>query len=170
MVAGMNGIKEKKYDRIVITRSIEPVGRDIGFLPGTVDEKMAPWIMPITDNFRNAFGDDTTVFEMMRQRGTIEVSPITYMRGRSLTKSFVIVDEAQNLTVHEIKTIVTRCGSDTKMVLLGDLDQVDTPYLDGFSNGLTVTIERLKGQTLFGHVHLDRGERSPLATLGANVL
>jgi len=169
LVSAISGLQEKKYERIIITRSIEPVGRDLGFLPGTIDEKMAPWLMPIVDNYRNAF-HDMTFFDMMRQKGIIEVSPITYIRGRSFSNSFIIVDECQNLTIHELKTIITRTGSNTKMVLLGDTDQVDTAYLDRYSNGLTIAIERLKGQELFGHIHLDKGERSPLATLGSNVL
>ena len=169
LTAGMAGLNSKKYERIVITRSIEPVGRDLGFLPGTLDEKMAPWLMPIVDNFRNAF-KDTTYFETMRQRGIIEVSPISYIRGRSFSNCYIIVDEAQNLTIHEIKTLITRCGEGTKMVLLGDTEQVDTPYLDRFSNGLTIAIERLKGSQLFGHIRLDRGERSPLATLASQSL
>ena len=169
LTAGMAGLNSKKYERIIITRSIEPVGRDLGFLPGTLDEKMAPWLMPIVDNFRNAF-KDTTYFETMRQRGIIEVSPISYIRGRSFSNCYIIVDEAQNLTIHEIKTLITRCGEGTKMVLLGDTEQVDTPYLDRFSNGLTIAIERLKGSQLFGHIRLDRGERSPLATLASQSL
>jgi len=169
LAAAISGLNEKKFERIIITRSIEPVGRDIGFLPGTIDDKMAPWIMPIVDNFRNAF-HDTTYFEMMRQRGVIEVSPISHIRGRSFSKCFIIVDECQNLTIHELKTIITRTGEGTKMVLLGDTDQVDTPYMDRYSNGLSIAIERLKGHELFGHVHLDKGERSPLATLASQAL
>lgn len=169
LISAISGLQDKKYDRIIITRSIEPVGRDLGFLPGSLDEKMAPWIMPIIDNYRAAFGD-TTFFEMMRQRGSIEVSPITYIRGRSFTKSIVIVDECQNLTIHELKTIITRAGQGTKIILLGDTEQIDTPYMDRYSNGLSIAIERLKGQELFGHIHLDKGERSALATLGSNVL
>lgn len=169
LTAGMAGLNSKKFERIIITRSIEPVGRDLGYLPGTLDEKMAPWLMPIVDNFRNAFRD-TTYFETMRQRGIIEVSPISYIRGRSFSNCYIIVDECQNLTIHEIKTLITRCGEGTKMVLLGDTEQVDTPYLDRFSNGLTIAIERLKGSQLFGHIRLDRGERSPLATLASQSL
>jgi PhoH-like ATPase len=169
LTAAMAGLNSKKYGRIIITRSIEPVGRDLGYLPGTLDEKMAPWLMPIVDNFRNAY-HDTSYFETMRQRGTIEVSPISYIRGRSFSNCFIIVDEAQNLTIHEIKTLVTRCGEKTKMVLLGDTEQVDTPYLDKFSNGLAIAIEKLKGSSLFGHIRLDRGERSPLATLASQSL
>ena len=169
LVAAISGLNEKKFERIIITRSIEPVGRDIGFLPGTIDEKMAPWIMPIVDNFRNAFHDHT-YFEMMQKKGVIEVSPISHIRGRSFSKCFIIVDECQNLTIHELKTIITRTGEGTKMVLLGDTDQVDTPYMDRYSNGLSIAIERLKGHELFGHVHLDKGERSPLATLASQAL
>lgn len=169
LTAAMAGLNSKKYSRIIITRSIEPVGRDLGFLPGTLDEKMAPWLMPIVDNFRNAY-HDTTYFETMRQKGTIEVSPISYIRGRSFSNCFIIVDEAQNLTIHEIKTLITRCGEKTKMVLLGDTEQVDTAYLDKFSNGLSIAIEKLKGSSLFGHIRLDRGERSPLATLASQSL
>lgn len=169
LAVGLSGLQNKLYDRIVITRSIEPVGRDIGFLPGTVDEKMAPWLMPIVDNFRNLL-KDTSYFDMMREKKQIEVSPITYVRGRSFARSYIIVDEAQNLTIHELKTLITRCGQETKMVLLGDIDQVDTPYMDRYSNGLTIAIEKLKGQDLFGHVKLDRGERSELATLASNIL
>ena len=169
LTAAMAGLTSKKYGRIIITRSIEPVGRDLGFLPGTLDEKMAPWLMPIVDNFRNAY-HDTTYFETMRQKGTIEVSPISYIRGRSFSNCFIIVDEAQNLTIHEIKTLITRCGERTKMVLLGDTEQVDTPYLDKFSNGLSIVIEKLKGSKLFGHIRLDKGERSALATLASQSL
>ena len=169
LVAGMSGLNSKLYDRIVITRSIEPVGRDLGFLPGSLEEKMAPWLMPIVDNFRSAF-HDPSYFELMRQKGSIEISPVSYIRGRSFNNCYVIVDESQNLTIHEIKTIVTRCGAGTKIVLLGDTDQVDTPYLDRHSNGLAIAIEKLKGNELFGHIKLDRGERSPLATLASREL
>ena len=169
LVAGMSGLNAKLYDRIVITRSIEPVGRDLGFLPGSLEEKMAPWLMPIVDNFRSAF-HDPSYFELMRQKGSIEISPVSYIRGRSFNNCYVIVDESQNLTIHEIKTIVTRCGAGTKIVLLGDTDQVDTPYLDRHSNGLAIAIEKLKGKELFGHIKLDRGERSPLATLASREL
>lgn len=169
LVAGLSGLQDRQYERIIITRSIEPVGKDIGFLPGTLEEKMDPWMMPIIDNFRNAFGDQTWL-DMMRQKGQLEMSPISHIRGRSFKNSFVIVDECQNLTIHELKTIITRAGEGTKMILLGDTDQVDTPYLDKYSNGLTIAIEKLKGSDLYGHIHLDRGERSKLATLGSALL
>jgi PhoH-like ATPase len=160
---------EKTYSRIIITRSLEPVGRDIGFLPGTLEEKMAPWLSPFMDNFRNAFSD-LSLFEMMKKKGQIEVSPISHIRGRSFKDSFIIVDECQNLTIHELKTIITRAGENVKLVLLGDTDQIDTPYLNKHNNGLSIVIEKLKGQEMFGHIHLDKGERSPLATMGSKLL
>jgi predicted ribonuclease YlaK len=169
LAAALSGLYSKQYERIVVTRSIEPVGRDIGFLPGDIKEKMAPWMNPFIDNFRQLLRD-TTMFDMMIQKGQIEISPVTFIRGRSISDSFLIVDEAQNLTVHELKTIITRVGKNSKVVLMGDVDQIDTPYIDTLSNGLTITIERFKGNPMFGHVTLRTGERSELATLAAQLL
>jgi predicted ribonuclease YlaK len=169
LAAALSGLYSKQYERIVVTRSIEPVGRDIGFLPGDIKEKMAPWMNPFIDNFRQLLRD-TTMFDMMIARGQIEISPVTFIRGRSISDAFLIVDEAQNLTVHELKTIVTRVGKNSKVVLMGDVDQIDTPYIDSLSNGLTVVIERFKGNPMFGHVTLKTGERSELATLAARLL
>ncbi len=169
LAAALSGLYNKQYERIVVTRSIEPVGRDIGFLPGDIKEKMAPWMNPFIDNFRQLLRD-TTMFDMMIQKGQIEISPVTFIRGRSISDSFLIVDEAQNLTVHELKTIITRVGKGSKVVLMGDVDQIDTPYIDTLSNGLTVTVERFKGSPIFGHVTLKTGERSELATLAARLL
>ena len=169
LAAGLSGLYSGQYERIVVTRSIEPVGRDIGFLPGDIKEKMAPWMNPFIDNFRQLLRD-TTMFDMMLQKGQIEISPVTFIRGRSISNSFLIVDEAQNLTVHELKTIITRVGKGSKVVLMGDVDQIDTPYIDTLSNGLTVTIERFKGSPIFGHTTLRSGERSELATLAARLL
>jgi predicted ribonuclease YlaK len=169
LAAALSGLYSKRYERIVVTRSIEPVGRDIGFLPGDIKEKMAPWMNPFIDNFRQLLRD-TTMFDMMLQKGQIEISPVTFIRGRSISDSFLIVDEAQNLTVHELKTIITRVGKGSKVVLMGDVDQIDTPYIDSLSNGLTVTVERFKGHPMFGHVTLRTGERSDLATLAARIL
>lgn len=163
LMAAISGLNDKKYDRIVMTRSIQPVGKEMGFLPGDLDEKMDPWLAPIVDNFRQAF-NDLTYFEMMRKKGQFEVAPLSYIRGRTFANTFFIVDEAQNLTVHELKTIVTRLGEGSKIVLLGDLDQIDTPYIDTLSNGLTVFIEKMKSSHLSGHITLQRGERSELAT------
>lgn len=169
LMAGLSGLQEKKYDRIVITRSLQTVGKEIGFLPGDIDDKMSPWLSPILDNFRQAF-KDVTYFEAMRQKGQIEVSPLAFIRGRTFNNTFLIVDEAQNSTIHELKTIITRVGENSKIVLLGDTDQIDTPYLDSLSNGLTITIEKFKKERISGHITLTKGERSELATLASRLL
>jgi PhoH-like ATPase len=169
LMAGMSGLQDKRYDRIVITRSLQTVGKEIGFLPGDIDDKMSPWLSPILDNFRVAF-KDSTYFEMMRQKGQIEVSPLAFIRGRTFNNTFLIVDEAQNSTIHELKTIITRIGEGSKVVLLGDTDQIDTPYLDSLSNGLTVIVEKFKKYDIASHITLMKGERSELATLASQVL
>ena len=171
LVCAMSQIMNGDYNRIIITRSIQPVGRDLGFLPGDLSEKMNPWLAPITDNFKHAFKDkDQTYFDMLVQRGTIEVAPLSYIRGRTFNDAIVIVDEAQNATIHELKTIITRIGKSSKVVLLGDTDQVDTPYIDSFSNGLTIVIEKMKNSSLTGHVTLSKGQRSEIASYAADVL
>ena len=169
LMAAMGNLNNGKYKRIIFTRSIQPVGRDLGYLPGDLDEKMAPWLAPIVDNFRHAFGD-LSYFEAMMQKGQIDIAPLSYIRGRTFNDSFVIVDEAQNATIHELKTIITRIGKDSKVVLLGDTDQVDTPYIDEKSNGLTIAVEKFKDSTLTGHVKLSRGQRSEIATLASKIL
>ncbi|HAI43888.1 MAG TPA: hypothetical protein DCM40_40235, partial [Maribacter sp.] len=169
LLAALSGVNSKQYDRIIFTRSIEPVGREIGFLPGDIDDKMDPWISPIVDNFRHAF-KDTSYFEVMRDKGKIEVAPMAFIRGRTFSKSIIIVDEAQNASIHELKTIITRVGDDSKIVLLGDVEQIDTPYLDTLSNGLTIVIEKFKDQDIAGHVTLMKGERSKLATLASKII
>ena len=169
LAAGVSGLYEKRYDRIIITRSIQPVGRDLGFLPGTMDEKMAPWLGPINDNLRQAFGD-SSYFKMMIQKGTIEIVPLSFIRGRTFANAFLIVDEAQNTTIHELKTIITRVGEGSKIVLLGDTDQIDTPYIDKRSNGLSIAIDRFTGHDIHSHVHLNKGQRSELATLASEIL
>jgi len=169
LMAGLSGLQEKKYDRIVITRSLQTVGKEIGFLPGDIDDKMSPWLSPILDNFRTAF-KDVTYFEMMRQKGQIEVSPLAFIRGRTFNNTFLIVDEAQNSTIHELKTIITRIGENSKVVLLGDTDQIDTPYLDSLSNGQTIIVEKFKQYDIAGHITLLKGERSELATLASQVI
>lgn len=171
LMAGLNGFYDKKYKRIVITRPIQTVGKDLGFLPGDLDEKMAPWIQPIIDNFRESPDvNDNTYFDMMRERGDLEIAPLPYIRGRTFNDSFIIVDEAQNATIHELKTVITRVGEGSKIVLLGDVEQVDTPYLDTLSNGLAVTIDRFRMEDIAGHIKLPKGERSRLATLGSRIL
>jgi PhoH-like ATPase len=169
LLSAMGHLGLENYKRIIFTRSIEPVGRDLGYLPGDMDEKMAPWLAPIVDNFRHAFGD-TTYFECMRQKGQIDIAPLSYIRGRTFNDSFVIVDEAQNATIHELKTVITRIGHGSKVVLLGDTDQVDTPYIDSKSNGLSIIIEKFKDSSLAGHIRLSRGQRSDIATLASKIL
>lgn len=169
LMAAMDGAMSKKYSRIIISRSIQTVGNDIGFLPGDLNEKMDPWLAPIKDNFQTMF-NDITYFEAMKDKGQIEVAPLAFIRGRSFNDSFVIVDEAQNATVHELKTLITRVGKNSKIVLLGDTDQIDTPYIDKVSNGLSIIVDRFKKTKLAAHVHIPYGQRSNLATLASNIL
>jgi PhoH-like ATPase len=169
LMSAMALLNSGEYKRIVVTRSIQPVGRDLGYLPGDMNEKMHPWMAPFIDNFRHVF-KDITYFDMMCQNGDIEIAPLAYMRGRTFNDSFVVVDEAQNASIHELKTIITRLGKDSKIVLLGDTDQVDTPYIDSFSNGLTITVERFKEEALSGHVHLHKGQRSKIASIASKIL
>lgn len=169
LMASLEGLNERKYERIVLTRPIQTVGKDIGFLPGDMKEKMSPWLSPVIDNFRHAF-KDVTYFEAMVAKGNIEVAPLPYIRGRTFSDCIIIVDEAQNATVHELKTVITRTGNNSKIVLLGDTDQIDTPYIDKRSNGLSIVSEKLSSSSLTASIHLCRGERSELATLVANSL
>lgn len=169
LMSGLDEMMENKYERIVVTRNIEPVGRDIGFLPGDVNEKMGPWISPLMDNFRHHF-KDRTYFEALMDKGKIEIAPLSYIRGRTFSNSYIIVDEAQNATIHELKTIITRIGEGSKIVLMGDTDQIDTPYIDKRSNGLSLVIDRTRESSLTTHIHLSRGERSELATYASKVL
>jgi PhoH-like ATPase len=164
---------EHRYDKVLVSRPIMPLGKDIGYLPGSVEEKLGHWMLPIYDNLeyiltlKGAKAEMGKKVEDFLRSGVIELEALTYIRGRSIPREFMIVDEAQNLTPHEVKTIVSRAGEDTKVVLTGDPYQIDNPYLDASSNGLTYTAERLKGKALFGHVTLTRSERSDLASLAA---
>ena len=157
------------YDKLIITRPVQPMGRDIGFLPGTLEEKMMPWIAPLRDNLEYLFGDKMAL-DMQMEQGIIEIEAMTYIRGRSISNAFMIVDEAQNLTTHELKTIITRVGHGTKLVLTGDIQQIDNSYVDAVSNGLTHAVEKFKKHDIAGHVSLKKGERSTLATLAADIL
>ena len=178
IAAGLKRVTEDgAYSRIVVSRPIMPLGRDIGFLPGDVDEKLNPWMQPIFDNLEYLYssggggkGRDSRGFLELLENGTIQVEPLTYIRGRSLPNQYLIVDEAQNLTPHEVKTIITRCGEGTKIVLTGDPQQIDNPYVDHASNGLSVVAERFKKERIAGHMVLAKGERSELAELAANLL
>jgi PhoH-like ATPase len=160
----------KMFQRILISRPIQPMGRDLGYLPGSVDEKLAPWMQPIYDNLEFLLGADFQMLNEYKYSGLIHVEPITYIRGRSIPQSFLLVDEAQNLTVQEIKTIITRMGEGSKIVLTGDIEQIDNTYVDFADNGLTHIVERFKDYAIAGHVTLRKGERSELATLASNIL
>jgi PhoH-like ATPase len=169
LMTSLKFIEKETKKRIIFTRPIQTVGKDIGYLPGSLNEKMAPWLAPIVDNFRNQFGD-LSYFELMMEKGQIDVAPLSYIRGRSFNDSIIIVDEAQNATVHELKTVITRTGKNSKVVLLGDIDQVDLPYVNKFSNGLTIVIEKLKNETITGHINFTKGYRSELANIVAEKL
>ena len=172
-------LNESAFDRILVSRPIIPLGNDIGFLPGDKGAKLKSWMQPIFDNLDFLLGGEAErkvksssrySVEGLMNSGKLELEALTYIRGRSIPRQFVIVDEAQNLTPHEVKTIISRAGEDTKMVLTGDPHQIDNPYLDASSNGLSYTVERMKGQPLFGHITLARSERSELAALAADLL
>lgn len=167
---------EQNYGKLVVSRPIFPMGRDIGYLPGTVEEKLNPWMSPIFDNVEHLMGVTTMDKRAGRgaqeliDMGIIEIEPLTYIRGRSLPNLFLIVDEAQNLTPHEVKTIMTRVGEGTKIVLTGDPYQIDNPYVDSESNGLTYVVSKFKGESIAATISLFKGERSELAELSANLL
>ncbi len=170
-------VDEERYHKLLVSRPVMPMGRDLGYLPGDVDEKLRPYMQPIYDNL------DYIVTANMEQRrrttmtagqleegGYLSVEPLTYIRGRSIPNQYLIVDEAQNLTPHEVKTILTRAGDGTKVVLTGDPHQIDNPYVDASTNGLSFLAEHFKHQAIAGHVTLNKGERSPLAELASNLL
>jgi PhoH-like ATPase len=178
IAAGLQkSVEEQVYKRLLVSRPIFPMGRDIGFLPGDVQEKLRPWMQPIFDNvdflFAGAEGRDgrrTRGYQELMDMDMLALEPLTYIRGRSIPYQYLIVDEAQNLTPHEIKTIITRAGEGTKIVLTGDPYQIDNPYMDSTSNGLSYCVEKFKDQVIAAHVTLTKGERSPLAELAANLL
>jgi PhoH-like ATPase len=169
-------VEERTYSRLLVARPIFPLGRDIGYLPGDLEEKLNPWMKPIFDNVEFLMGLSKTEqkngrsYRELIELGFIEIEPLTYIRGRSIPNQFIIIDEAQNLTPHEAKTIITRAGESTKIVLTGDPYQIDNPYVDATSNGLTTLVSKFKGQSLSGHITLTKGERSPLAELASNIL
>lgn len=161
------------YKKISVSRPIVPMGRDIGYLPGEMEEKLRPWMQPIFDNLEFLFNckDDTELTSILQgYEDIIQIAALTYIRGRSIPDQFIIIDEAQNLTKHEAKTILTRVGDGAKIVLVGDPEQIDHPYLDAYSNGLTYVIEKMKDQKIAGHISLVKGERSALAQLCADIL
>ncbi|MBD67107.1 MAG: phosphate starvation-inducible protein PhoH [Halobacteriovoraceae bacterium] len=176
IAAGLEAaIGQQQYSRVLVSRPIVPMGRDLGFLPGDVNEKLGPWMQPIFDNIDFLFGNQrasnqTTTWDELINQGLLHVEPLTYIRGRSLPGQYMIVDEAQNLTPHEIKTIITRAGEGTKIVLTGDSEQIDNPYLDSINNGLVYCIDRLKKEHIVAHTKLIQGERSPLSEIASELL
>ena len=164
------GLRENPYDRMIVSRPVQPLGKDIGFLPGTMEEKMLPWLMPIQDNLQFLVGGNRNTLQMYMDQGKIEIEALTYIRGRSIANAFIIIDEAQNLTAHEIKTIMTRVGEGTKIVLTGDIEQIDNVYVNETSNGLAHAVEKFKEFPIAGHVTFTKGERSEVATLASKVL
>jgi PhoH-like ATPase len=169
--------KRAQYKQILLARPIVPLSnRDLGFLPGDIEAKLEPYMQPLFDNLnviRNQFGDKDPLalqIQRMLECKQLMITPLSYIRGRSIQKTFFIVDEAQNLTPHEVKTVITRAGEGTKIVLTGDIQQIDHPYLDKLSNGLTHLINRMRGQQLYAHVSLEKGERSELADVASKLL
>jgi len=175
LAAGLNkALTEDRFSRVLLARPIIPMGKDIGYLPGDKIDKLSNWMQPVYDNLEYILSvdrklRDLTVDQLINRR-LIEIEALTYIRGRSLPNQFIIIDEAQNLSPHEVKTIVSRAGTGTKVVLTGDPYQIDTPYLDSNSNGLTFLVEAFKGQRPFGHITLEKSERSPLAELATELL
>jgi PhoH-like ATPase len=165
---------ESAYTRILVSRPVVPLGRDIGYLPGTKEEKLFPWMQPIYDNLEylcdSSGSEPNETLKWVMESKKVEMEAVTYIRGRSLPKMYIIVDEAQNLTPHEIKTITSRAGEGTKIVFTGDPTQIDNPYLDKDSNGFTYLVGKFSDQKIFGHVYLEKTERSELAALAAQIL
>ncbi len=180
LAAGMTKVfNEERYEKLLVARPIMPMGRDIGYLPGDKDEKLTAWMQPIFDNLgyllstrgshlqnADSLSTEQRIQKLMAD-GKLVLEPLTYIRGRSIPHQFMIVDEAQNLTPHEVKTIASRVGEGTKLILTGDIGQIDNPYLDSSSNGLSYAVERMKGVGVAGHMTLSKSERSELASLAA---
>ena len=181
LAAGLECVVHRgSQEKLLVSRPVIPMGKDIGYLPGTKDEKLLLWMQPIFDNLtylmrhdRRAENDDDNVqrkVNKLLKDHVVELEALTYIRGRSIPRQFVIIDEAQNLTPHEVKTIISRAGENTKMVFTGDPNQIDNPYLDSSSNGLSYAVERLKGHGIYGHITLSKSERSPLSAIAADFL
>lgn len=177
LACGMRKVfDEPVYSRILISRPIVPLGKDIGYLPGTKEEKLYHWMQPIYDNLEflcsttSGEGNGAATLEFIMESKKIEMEAVTYIRGRSLPKIYMIIDEAQNLTPHEVKTIISRAGKGTKVILTGDATQIDNPYLDKDSNGLTYVVNKFKNHRIYGHMFLEKTERSELASIAAEIL
>lgn len=169
-------ITENKYQRLLVSRPIIPMGQDIGYLPGDINEKLGPWMQPIFDNIdflfnmENGKKKNLDAYMELAQEGILKVEALTYIRGRSIPQHYIIIDEAQNLTKHEVKTIISRAGEDTKIILTGDPDQIDNPKLDSINNGLTYVIEKFRDQKIAAHITLSKCERSELADVASEIL
>jgi PhoH-like ATPase len=178
IAAGLRQVADQqRYRKMLVSRPVFPLGRDIGFLPGDIGEKLNPWMKPIFDNLEHLLSSrperrrtNEPEYQYLLDQKIVEVEALTYIRGRSIPAQFLIIDEAQNLTPHEVKTVLTRAGDGTKVVLTGDPFQIDNPYVDELSNGLTYAVERFKDDAIAGHVTLKKGERSALAELAARRL
>jgi PhoH-like ATPase len=178
LAAGLASINEDRYNRLLVSRPVIPMGREIGFLPGKLEEKLIPWMQPVFDNLdflldllgRGRKKDQRLTRQKLMQNDILEIEALSFIRGRSLPRQYFIVDEAQNLTRHEVKTIISRAGRDTKIVLTGDQFQIDNPYVDTNSNGMQYVIEKFREVPLAGHITLVQGERSQLAELAADML
>ena len=168
--AAIHMLKAGLYDKIVLSRPVQSLSGDIGYLPGTKYEKMEPWIQPVLDNLKLIFKNGESYLQMMMESGAIEVEALTYIRGRSLPRTIFILDESQNITYAEAKAVITRMGEGSKLVLLGDLDQIDAPHLDSTTCGLGSVVEKFRDFSLSGHITLLKGERSPLAAYAAKIL
>ncbi|MBF0360781.1 MAG: PhoH family protein [Oligoflexia bacterium] len=169
-------ISHGDYIRLLVSRPVQPMGKDLGFLPGTIEEKMNPWMLPIFDALDFLFGKHKSretgpaAWGTLKEKGLLQVEPLTYIRGRSIPAQYFIIDEAQNLSPHEVKTIVTRVAEGSKVVLAGDCDQIDNPYLDSINNGLSYVVDRLKDQDCVAHITLTCGERSQLSEVASKLL
>lgn len=175
IAAGLEmSIGQEKYSRLLVSRPIQPMGKDLGYLPGDVNEKLGPWMQPIFDNMDFLFGqhreEGTASYDDLINHGLLHIEPLTYIRGRSIPGQYLIVDEAQNLSPHEVKTIITRAGEGTKIVLTGDCHQIDSPYLDEVNNGLVYCLENMKSEPIVGHSLLTQGERSALSEAASKLL
>ncbi len=176
IAAGMQqAVEDEMYQKLLVSRPIFPMGRDLGFLPGTMEEKLLPWMQPIFDNVElllniSQDGKRQSSSKQLMEMGMLAIEPLTYIRGRSIPQQFMIVDEAQNLTPHEVKTIISRVGEGTKIVLTGDPYQIDHPYIDASDNGLVHAVRSFQNEGIAGHITLEKGERSELAELAANLL
>lgn len=179
-VKNMMGVSDQApYERLIVSKPVQPMGRDIGFLPGDIDDKMQPWVAPIRDNLQFLMSGkqkkksnkiEEPYLALLQERGIIEIEALSFIRGRSIPNSIIVIDEAQNLSIHELKTIITRAGEGTKIILTGDIDQIDNTHVDVFTNGLSYAIEKFKREPIAAHVTLLKGERSELATVASQIL